>query len=46
MKNSFSLGRQRQLRDIDKKMNAAKSYSEWKELAARHDEVSGAELWK
>lgn len=34
------------LRKIERRMQTASSYQQWRELAAQHDRLSGAEEWK
>ncbi len=34
------------LEKLEKKLKQASSYDEWRELASRHDELSGMEKWK
>ncbi len=48
MNNSFNRysKKSRQLKRIEKAMENAESYDEWKILALEHDELSGAEEWK
>ncbi|MFK7934612.1 MAG: DUF3336 domain-containing protein [Saprospiraceae bacterium] len=36
----------KELKELKKKLNKAESYAEWKELAIKHDKVSGMEAWK
>lgn len=36
----------RALKQLDKALNRAANYAEWKEIAQEHDRLSGAEAWK
>lgn len=40
------LSKSRTLRSLERKMEQAKTYQDWYALAARHDELSGANEWK
>lgn len=36
----------RKLRELERRMDGASSYDEWRELALRHDELSGMQRWR
>lgn len=46
MAAGYSLTRRWKLRKLEQLMRNANSFSDWQEMAAKHDRMSGAEEWK